>query len=122
MSGFPSSFRSATVTLYGLCPDGKPMAGANDAVSNAPVEANVGVKESPDSAMSPATVTLIGAYVAPAGTSMVSDVAVADCTAALTAPNSTRVAPAAGAKPVPVMTTLDPIPPAIGLKPDTDGT
>ena len=67
-----------------------------------------------DSAINPFTKTLIGESVAPTGTVVVSEVAVAEVTVALTPPNQTILFTIVELKFVPVIVTAVPTAPLVG--------
>ena len=67
-------------------------------------------------AVRPFAVTVTGWYVVPIGTVTVNEVVEADVTGAFTAPKYTMLAAGTGLKFVPVMVTIVPIGPEVGVK------
>lgn len=68
-------------------------------------------------AVLPATVTVMGPVVAPPGTVTIRLVVLPDVTAAVVPLNFTRLLPGVGSKLVPVMVTVVPMGPLLGVKP-----
>jgi hypothetical protein len=94
---------------------------SNDTRSLGHPEVNVTTNGFVEYAISPPTATLIGLNVAPTGTVTVSDVVVAPVTVAFVAPKYTTLFDGVALKFVPVIVTVVPIGPDVGVKNDMVG-
>ncbi len=118
-SGFPSPSRSPIATPNGfVVPVVKSTFVPNEAIATYPAPPKVGINGALEEPVNPVvvSVTAIGAYVAPAGTFTVSPVDVPEVTAAFTAPKYGTFFVEFALKFVPLMKTLVPTDPDVGVK------
>jgi len=110
--------------LLGVVPAVKPLIDAKDEVSIIRELGKVAINGVFEYAVNPVviSVTEIGAYVEPIGTVIASEVGFAETTAAFTAPKYTTSFAGAASKPVPMMVTVVPNGPSVGVKEEIVGT
>jgi hypothetical protein len=123
-SGLPSPSKSPIAILPGVVPAAKLVIDANDDVSMLFELGKVAINGEFAYAVNPVviSVTEIGTYVEPIGTVTASEVELAETTAAFTAPKYTTSFAGAASKPVPMMVTVVPNGPSVGVKEEIVGT